>query len=224
MALSAQTKKPSLIYLHGFASGPGSTKAQFFKSKFEQAGIEFALPDLNVPTFEKMTLSAQLQAVAAEAERIGKNGEVILMGSSLGGLLAVMACQIPGQYKITKLILLAPAFSIKRRWREMIGEAAMNDWKKSGARAYFHYACGEELNLDYTFIEDLEGLESENLTVTVPTLIFHGLADASVPIDCSRDFCRANDQYVHLKELDDGHELIASMDAIWLDVEPFLQA
>jgi hypothetical protein len=219
--LSDQAKSPSLIYLHGFASGTGSTKAQFFKSKFEKAGINFVLPDLNVPTFEQMTLSAQLETVAKEAYRLGHD-QIVLMGSSLGGLVSVMAGEKLRDLKVTKLILMAPAFAIKTRWREMIGDEAMKSWKESGARPYFHYAFGKELNLGYTFIEDLESMETEKLTVNVPTLIFHGLQDASVPIVHTRNFAQANHSFVQLKELDDGHELIASMPSIWQDVERFL--
>ncbi len=98
----------------------------------------------------------------------------------------------------------------------------MNQWKVSGVRSYFHYAAGKELNLAYSFIEDLEVLETENLKVNVPTLIFHGINDASVPIDLSRKFSLANGAWAQLKELDDGHELIESMNVMWQGVERFL--
>jgi len=224
MDLSGQTKPLSVIYLHGFASGPGSTKAQFFKAKFEQSGADVFLPDLNVPTFEQMTLSAQIETVKYVAAEIAQDREIILMGSSLGGLLATIASEKLSQYRITKLILLAPAFGIKARWRDLIGQEAMNKWKETGVRSYFHYGAGIELNLAYTFIEDLEVIETENLKVNVPTLIFHGINDASVPVDLSRKFSLSNGQWVQLNELDDGHELIESMQTIWQDVERFLHA
>ena len=34
------------IYLHGFASGPDSNKAQAFKKRFEKLNIVFHIPDL----------------------------------------------------------------------------------------------------------------------------------------------------------------------------------
>ena len=44
---------PSLevIYLHGFASGPSSTKAVYFARKLEALGINTTIPDLNWPEF-----------------------------------------------------------------------------------------------------------------------------------------------------------------------------
>jgi len=35
-----------LIYLHGFASGPGSHKAQLFRRRFAERGVRLEVPDL----------------------------------------------------------------------------------------------------------------------------------------------------------------------------------
>jgi uncharacterized protein len=220
--LSAQTKAPAVIYLHGFASSAGSTKAQFFKTKIEQAGMQIALPDLNVPSFEAMTLSAQLEAVEACAAIAGEDGRIALMGSSLGGLLAAIAAEKIDHGRVSKLILFAPAFGLKSRWQERLGARALKDWQDNGFRPFFHYAFGREMNLGYDFIEDLDRFETENLKVTVPTLIFHGIKDDSVPIERSREFTKMNQPLVTLKELEDGHELIDTMPAMWPDVERFL--
>ncbi len=107
--MSGQTKRTSVIYLHGFASGPGSTKAQYFKTKFEQSGADVFLPDLNVPSFEQMTLSAQIETVKYVAGEIAQDREIILKGSSLGGLLATIASEKLSPVPDHKLILLAPA-------------------------------------------------------------------------------------------------------------------
>ena len=36
----------TLAYLHGFASGPGSTKAQFFRAELAALGATLEIPDL----------------------------------------------------------------------------------------------------------------------------------------------------------------------------------
>ena len=43
------------IYLHGFASGPNSSKAQAFKKRFEKLDITFHIPDLQEGDFENLT-------------------------------------------------------------------------------------------------------------------------------------------------------------------------
>jgi len=218
MDLSAPTN--CLIYLHGFASGPGSTKARFFKSALEQVGVETIVPDLNVPCFEKMTLSAQLQLLQSLIENVGADKSLALMGSSMGGLLATMAARKFS--RVQKLVLLAPGFGITRRWQQLVGEEGMTDWKSSGGRPFFHYAMNREMNLAYSFIEDLNEQQTDQLVVPVPTLVYHGKNDDTVPVDHSREFAYLNKDLVTLNELDDGHELTASMNLMWQGAERFL--
>ena len=52
-----------LVYLHGFSSGPGGNKGRFARLWAEARGIPCHAPDLNLPTFETLTLSAQVAAV-----------------------------------------------------------------------------------------------------------------------------------------------------------------
>lgn len=214
------TSQLSIVYLHGFASGNGSTKAKFFKQEFEEAGIDIVVPDLNVPTFEDMTLSAQLSVVDAEARKIAADKSIVLMGSSMGGLLAAIAAE--SIVDSERLILLAPGFGITRRWRELIGEEGMEQWQRTGQRSFFHYARNKELPLNYSFIEDLSGHKTEGFKVKVPTLVIHGINDDTVPIDHSREFAKMNPQLTTLIELDEGHELTSDLNRIWLDVERFL--
>ncbi|HUE31238.1 MAG TPA: YqiA/YcfP family alpha/beta fold hydrolase, partial [Verrucomicrobiae bacterium] len=94
----------TLSYLHGFASGPGSTKAQFFRARLAEHGVALEIPDL-APDFTHMTVTGMLATVEAILAR----GPVVLLGSSLGGYLAALAAarrpdHVPG------LVLFAPAF------------------------------------------------------------------------------------------------------------------
>src|SRR5512145_2640884 len=74
------------VYLHGFASGPGSTKAQFFRARFAEHGITLEIPDL-APNFTHMTIDSMLAIVDTILDR----GPAVLLGSSLGGYLATLA-------------------------------------------------------------------------------------------------------------------------------------
>ena len=75
-----------MVYLHGFASGPGSTKARFFHARFAELGVALDVPDL-APDFTHTTMSGQLAAV----DGILARGPAVLLGSSLGGYLAALA-------------------------------------------------------------------------------------------------------------------------------------
>ena len=40
------------IYLHGFASGPSSRKAQFFREKYEERGLRLEIPEMDEGDFD----------------------------------------------------------------------------------------------------------------------------------------------------------------------------
>ncbi|MBN1662512.1 MAG: alpha/beta hydrolase [Deltaproteobacteria bacterium] len=86
------------VFIHGLESSSQGTKGQYFRSKFPHMIIE----DYTGSLKNRM---AKLNAVLA-----GKT-DLILVGSSYGGLMAAMyACAHPE--KVKKLILLAPALNL----------------------------------------------------------------------------------------------------------------
>jgi uncharacterized protein len=52
-----------VVYLHGFASSPQSSKARYFADKFAQAGVAFEAPQLDQGEFPKLTISGQMLVV-----------------------------------------------------------------------------------------------------------------------------------------------------------------
>lgn len=73
-----------VIYLHGFGSGPKSTKAAFFQRRLQQIGIPILVPDLNQGQFSQLTLTRQIQQVSQQLAEYA-HPPVTLIGSSLGG-------------------------------------------------------------------------------------------------------------------------------------------
>lgn len=84
-----------ILYLHGFASGPSSTKARYFQRCFEQAGASVIAPNLAEGDFEHLTITRQLAVV----ERAAANRPVALIGSSMGGYLAGLYAARHGRYE-----------------------------------------------------------------------------------------------------------------------------
>ena len=78
--------------------------------------------------------------------------------------------------------------------------------------------------VDYGFARDAEAVDARGdgwPDVRVPTLIVHGRGDAVVDVDLSRAFA-AGKRHVRLVEVDDGHELTASLDLIKREADMFL--
>ncbi|MFB3829559.1 MAG: alpha/beta hydrolase [Bryobacteraceae bacterium] len=198
------------VYLHGFASGPGSTKAEFFRRRLP--GL--AVPDLSGGNFETLTLTGQLAVVEAAA-----GGEPVdLIGSSMGGYLAALyAARHP---EVRRVVLLAPAFRFARRWAEVTGAEKLAEWRRAGFTEVFHYGAGGMRRLGWRLMEDARRYE-DFPGFTQPGLILHGSRDPVVPVALSREFTAAHPN-VRLVELDSGHELTDVLGPIWAETEPFL--
>ncbi len=209
----------NFLYLHGFASSPASRKAKFFQDKIKQQSWRCATPDLNVPTFEQLSIASQIEVSQTSALQLGA-GPLVLVGSSMGGLLAALL--EPQLANVAALILLAPGFGITKRWPQIIGADGMAAWKETGARQFFHYGANSDKALHYAFTEELQNIQTEDFRVKTPTIVFHGVNDETVPLEHSVVFASANTKLVELVQLNDGHELAQSLDQIWSDSLKFL--
>ncbi len=203
-----------IVYLHGFASGPGSKKARFFRERFAELGIGLEVPDLAEGNFAGLTVSGQLRVV----ERTCGGEPVTVMGSSMGGYLAALyAARHP---EMDKLVLMAPAFCFLKRWRETLGIAKMEQWRTSGALDVFHYGEGRALPVGYQLIEDAAPYE-DFPEVAQPVLIFHGQNDTVVPPEYSVEFAQRHPQ-TRLRLMNSDHELLNVLDEMWMETEAFL--
>ncbi|HTR50876.1 MAG TPA: YqiA/YcfP family alpha/beta fold hydrolase [Kofleriaceae bacterium] len=203
----------TILYLHGFASGPRSTKGVAFAEHFARLGIAIERLDLRVPSFEHLRLSAMI-----ETTRAAIRGPTIAIGSSLGGLTAARVAALDD--RITALVLMAPAFQLAARWRERLGRD-LDTWRDTGWLEVDDYATGGRSRVDFGFFEELQRVDAGWPDVRVPTLVFHGTRDDVVPIANSRAFA-ATRPHVRVRELDDGHELAASLPTLLAESEQFL--
>jgi uncharacterized protein len=211
----------NFLYLHGFASGPQSAKAQFFREQFSQLGIELHIPDLNAPDFSHMTLTSQHCVIEETVAKL-KDKPLVIWGSSLGGLLALQFAQ--GRDAVKGLILLAPALELSKRWERLLGRDGLERWATRGEINTFHHAYKKELPLSYDFYTDAKAKETDNLPLVSSAIIFHGLDDQTVPIDVSRRFSQKNTDRVQLIELRDGHELVSTKWEIWSNAASFIKS
>ncbi len=211
----------TVLYLHGFASGPSSTKAKFFADRLAAINVNVIVPDLNQPSFAKMTLSSQLAVAGHCLEAIDADTSLVIIGSSMGGLLATLVAQtlIPLQ----ALVLLAPGFGLPRRWTQMLGAQGLEDWREQGTIDVFHHGLNITTKLNYDFILDAQKFSTNGLRVMIPTIVFHGKNDETVPLEESLEFGKNNPETVRLEVLDDDHQLLQSLEHIWLTTKEFIE-
>jgi alpha-beta hydrolase superfamily lysophospholipase len=218
---------PAWLYLHGFASSPASTKARAFQAWGEARGLAIDALDLRVPSFEKLRFSA-IKARVREAIDASGDGDsdasrarAVLIGSSLGGLTACRVAE--DDARVCAVLAMAPAFRLAERWRTRMEQAAWEAWRRDGFLEVDDYATKKKARVAFGFVEELETLDVGFPDVRVPVLIVHGTKDEVVDVDRSRDFARGK-PHVRLVEVDDGHELGASIERILAEADVFFHS
>ena len=206
-----------VLYLHGFASGPGSAKARALAERFARLGVTLEVPDLTPGDdgFERSTPSSML--AVAEARLASAPGPHAIIGSSLGGWLAALAA--PRHPSVERLVLLAPAFRLHERWGSRLTPLQLDGWRRDGLEV-FHFASGRHRRIGFQFLEDAARWPAFP-RVAVPTLCLAGRRDETVPIEDVERFV-ALTPTARLVALDDGHELLASLDRIFEEARAFL--
>jgi uncharacterized protein len=217
-----------LLYLHGFASGPGSAKGRALEARFAARGVPFHRADLTPGEagFERSTPRTML----AEAGRlVAMHRPRALMGSSLGGYLAALvAARNPA---VERVVLLAPAFRLFERWKGRLTPAEEARWRAEGLEVW-HYASGRKRRLGWSFMEEAATLPAYP-DVRVPALCLAGRKDEVVPLEDVERFVAPFSEPSQgegqtapprkLVVLEDGHELLQSIDRIFEEAWAFLE-
>ena len=216
--MSRTAPTPPVLYVHGFASSPESTKASYFAVRLAERGLQFEAPDFNQPDFKTLTMSRMLTQLASAIDAVG--GRASLIGSSLGAALALLAAARQPDH-VEKLVLLAPAVMLARPGHSLLPPERISQWQHQGAMEFQHYGYGEARLLDYAFYEDSLRHDVFDLAFTQPTLIFQGTHDTVVDYRSVERFARDRSN-VTLSLLDDDHQLSASLPRMWTAIEDFL--
>ncbi len=210
------------IYLHGFASSPASSKAQAFKARFAERRLPLHIPDLNVPSFEHLTLTAMIEAVAALVRRL-PHGPVNLIGSSMGGTAALHFADRLKQAeggRVARLLLLAPALDFHANRINQLTEEGVRAWRESGWLTVFHYGENTERRVHYGLLEDMLTYDSFAVQLSQPILIYHGVHDESVDYRQSVRFAQ-NRPNVALRLVESDHQLHDQVEIIWAEAVQF---
>ena len=207
------------VYLHGFASSPFSKKAAAFKNKFDGMGIPLEVPDLEEGGFEDMTLTRQMNILSKCLDQFQGRG-ACLIGSSMGGYLAVLAAQ--KREDIRAVYLMAPGFNFLERWMKKLNLDLNDEASWEPSVPIFHYRYGENKNICTGVFKDAMEWSKAGFNRKLPTRIVHGINDEAVGIDESRKFASSH-PWCSLHELDADHGLLTHVDWIINDCLMFFR-
>jgi pimeloyl-ACP methyl ester carboxylesterase len=180
-------KGPVRVFLHGFHSDMGGTKAAHLHQLADAEGRAFLRFDMSghgasEGAFETGTISAWRQD-ALDMLDARVSAACVLVGSSMGGWIALLAA-LARPERVKGLVLVAPApdFTERLIWPELSAEAQRQieeegQWLRPSAYGDAPYPITRALIEDGRNHLLLDG----PIPVRCPVRILHGQADADVP-------------------------------------------
>lgn len=212
----------AVVWVHGFGSHRGGEKARAVADECTRRGWAFAAFDFRghgetAGPMTELRASRLLEDLTAVRDFLTSRGRIRLglVGSSMGGFASAWFTKQNAD-RVVGCVFLAPAFGfLDRRWNSL-SPTEQDEWKRTGLRRVKNDWI--EVEIGYGLVEEREQFTPRSLVAgwRTPALLFHGLADDTVPDTDSLFFLRHVEySQVELRLLKDGdHRLTAYKDAI----------
>jgi pimeloyl-ACP methyl ester carboxylesterase len=139
------------------------------KERLEPEGYRVVAPDLNIPSFERLNFKKMSKVAVWE---IKKHAPAVVVGSSLGALVALEATQSTSQ---VPLVLIAPALGFGGRWTEKL--------PPGDPLTFFHFGENKELPIHRSFFEEMAEVDVDRNPPEVVISVIMGTQDESVPFE-----------------------------------------
>lgn len=177
-------REPSILWLGGFHSDMGGTKAESLAAWARAAGRSFLRFDYyghgqSSGEFRFGTISRWRDDALAVLDKLAE-GPQILVGSSMGGWIATLLAQVRPE-RIAGMLLIAPApdFTEALAWEQMSPDIR----RQIIEQGFWMRPADEPYPITRELIEDgrKNFVLDKALTLSAPVRILHGTADQDVP-------------------------------------------
>ena len=206
-----KTDKPMIVFLGGFRSDMEGTKAIFLEEECKKAGYSYVRFDYrghgqSEGVFEEACIGEWLQDVLDVLEHC-TSGKVVLVGSSMGGWLSLLAAlKKPDQ--IQALIGLAAAPDFTAWMEDAMTEDQKTEMTEQGFIALPNDYSDEPYIISRKLIEDGKdhGLLNGVIDLDIPVRLIQGKKDSDVPWKVAEDIKNAitgkDVQAIYIEEAD----------------------
>jgi uncharacterized protein len=212
----------AVLWVHGFGSHRGGEKAEAVRDECAGRGWAFAAFDFrghgeSTGAMHELLASRLLEDLGAIRDWLAERGHTRLglVGSSMGGFASAWFTKQNAD-RVIGCVLLAPAFGfLDRRW-DNLSSGEREEWQRTGR----HRVKNDwvDVEIGYGLVGERERFAPRHLVRDwrTPAILFHGLADDTVPDSDSLFFLRHVEYpHVELRLFKDGdHRLTAYKGAI----------
>jgi pimeloyl-ACP methyl ester carboxylesterase len=215
----AKKEAPYLIFHHGLMSNMNGDKALFVENYCKQRGYNFIRYDnyghgASSGKFIAQTISSWLEGLLQVIEQL-TTGPVILVGSSLGAWISVLAATIAPK-RIVGIITISAAFDFTE---ELIWNGIELEQKEKLEKEGVcevggtNPNCARKYPISLKLIEDARQhllLNRNNIDITCPVHLIHGMQDIDVPYTIStRGAEKIKSNNVVIKLIKDGNHSLS---------------
>ena len=215
----AKKEAPYLIFHHGLMSNMNGDKALFVENYCKERGYNFIRYDnyghgASSGKFIDQTISSWLEGLLFVIEQLTA-GPVILVGSSLGAWISVLAATIAPK-RIVGIITISAAFDFTEEliWNgidlEQKTKLQQNGSCEIGGA---NPECSRKYPISLNLIEDARQhllLNRNNIDITCPVHLIHGMQDIDVPYTISiRGAGKIKSNNVVIKLIKDGNHRLS---------------
>lgn len=234
--ISSENKAPCVIFLHGFMSDMNGSKALAAEKYCKSKGYGFIRFDNfgcgeSSGKFTDQTMTDWLSGLNSVINELA-DGPILLIGSSMGGWLALLATKLHKE-KIIGIITIAAAvdFTESLIWNKLteIEKRALKEkgiCEVSGS----NNGCTTAYPISYKLIEDGRKhltLGKEKIEVSCPVHLIHGMQDFDVPYSISLETAKkVQSEKVVIKLIKDAaHKLAREQDlrVLYNSIDEILQ-
>jgi uncharacterized protein len=212
----------AVLYVHGLGSTRSGTKSEALEAACARRGWTFAAFDFrghgrSSGSMLELSGSGLLADLDAAASDLGSRGirRLFPVGSSMGGWATAWFALDRDLAVVPAVGLIAPAFRFMQlRW-ETLSPPEREAWRQSGRLRVRNQWV--DIEIGYGIVEDIDRFPPGTLAARwkVPLLLYHGLADDTVPAADSIAFVQGTAfARVELRLLKGDHQLLPYKDEL----------
>lgn len=218
---------PGGVFLHGFHSHCDSEKALGLAAHAAIRGRSWLRYNQRHcgqtnEEFAHFTVSRAVTDAVALLDTLSQS--VVLVGSSLGAVIALQAAQQRVE-SISGLLLIAPAVHFVKRYFLTLPDDQIADWRSAGTKAFEDDYEDGSYSLNYSFYEDAVKYQQIGpWKLNCPVSILHGEKDELIPPEDSMELKQMIDTTATTLEIiaDGDHRLngfipimCSKLDQLW---------